>query len=144
CVVFFSSRRRHTRSKRDWSSDVCSSDLCCARGAGHRTGAPPLVPAAPGGRAPGASRGVLAGTAATALDGDDATGLEDLAAPDAPGLTALEGTLPARLQQRAGAAQGLGLFEIGGPLGEEEVGGVDVMARQLVARRSGRGQESGE
>src|SRR5699024_4810780 len=21
---------RHTRSKRDWSSDVCSSDLCCA------------------------------------------------------------------------------------------------------------------
>src|SRR5207249_8371945 len=28
---FFSSRRRHTRSKRDWSSDVCSSDLT-ARG----------------------------------------------------------------------------------------------------------------
>src|SRR5699024_11827414 len=25
--VFFSSRRRHTSSKRDWSSDVCSSDL---------------------------------------------------------------------------------------------------------------------
>src|SRR5699024_11952399 len=24
---FFSSRRRHTRSKRDWSSDVCSCDL---------------------------------------------------------------------------------------------------------------------
>src|SRR5699024_11238965 len=24
---FFASRRRHTRSKRDWSSDVCSSDL---------------------------------------------------------------------------------------------------------------------
>src|SRR5699024_12239051 len=23
----YSSRRRHTRSKRDWSSDVCSSDL---------------------------------------------------------------------------------------------------------------------
>src|SRR5699024_11838549 len=29
-VFFFSSRRRHTRSKRDWSSDVCSSDLCQA------------------------------------------------------------------------------------------------------------------
>src|SRR5699024_12235005 len=28
-VFFFSSRRRHTRSKRDWSSDVCSSDLQC-------------------------------------------------------------------------------------------------------------------
>src|SRR5699024_2952360 len=27
---FFSSRRRHTRSKRDWSSDVCSSDLTIA------------------------------------------------------------------------------------------------------------------
>src|SRR3712207_9462484 len=27
---FFSSRRRHTRYWRDWSSDVCSSDLCCA------------------------------------------------------------------------------------------------------------------
>src|SRR5699024_6816200 len=27
---FFSSRRRHTRSKRDWSSDVCSSDLTSA------------------------------------------------------------------------------------------------------------------
>src|SRR5204863_3291271 len=26
-IFFFSSRRRHTRSLRDWSSDVCSSDL---------------------------------------------------------------------------------------------------------------------
>src|SRR5207253_4292358 len=25
---FFSSRRRHTRWPRDWSSDVCSSDWC--------------------------------------------------------------------------------------------------------------------
>src|SRR5699024_12111120 len=25
---FLTSRRRHTTSKRDWSSDVCSSDLC--------------------------------------------------------------------------------------------------------------------
>src|SRR5690606_39987798 len=30
CIFFFffSSRRRHTRFSRDWSSDVCSSDLC--------------------------------------------------------------------------------------------------------------------
>src|SRR5699024_11915426 len=28
--VCCSSRRRHTRSKRDWSSDVCSSDLATA------------------------------------------------------------------------------------------------------------------
>src|SRR2546429_6832753 len=33
---FFSSRRRHTRCSRDWSSDVCSSDLNRkARRAGH-------------------------------------------------------------------------------------------------------------
>src|SRR2546422_3582331 len=40
CVFFFffSSRRRHTRCSRDWSSDVCSSDLA-ARGAGRRRGA---------------------------------------------------------------------------------------------------------
>src|SRR5690606_39827362 len=33
-VLFLSSRRRHTRFSRDWSSDVCSSDLrsvCPAR-----------------------------------------------------------------------------------------------------------------
>src|SRR5690625_7848978 len=30
---FFSSRRRHTRWPRDWSSDVCSSDLLHSRGA---------------------------------------------------------------------------------------------------------------
>src|SRR5438132_7371550 len=32
--VFFSSRRRHTRSLCDWSSDVCSSDL--------NSGSPPV------------------------------------------------------------------------------------------------------
>src|SRR5207247_7487853 len=31
CLFFFSSRRRHTRSTRDWSSDVCSSDLPAGR-----------------------------------------------------------------------------------------------------------------
>src|SRR2546430_11905612 len=30
-VFFFSSRRRHTRFDCDWSSDVCSSDLCSPR-----------------------------------------------------------------------------------------------------------------
>src|SRR5690606_40246691 len=32
CFFFFSSRRRHTRFSRDWSSDVCSSDLACILG----------------------------------------------------------------------------------------------------------------
>src|SRR5260221_10197572 len=31
CYFFFSSRRRHTRSLCDWSSDVCSSDLFLPR-----------------------------------------------------------------------------------------------------------------
>src|SRR5690625_6253583 len=37
-VFFFSSRRRHTRWPRDWSSDVCSSDLELQGG----LGGPPL------------------------------------------------------------------------------------------------------
>src|SRR5436309_11340036 len=42
---FFSSRRRHTRFSRDWSSDVCSSDLAvhvppCAEPRGLQLAAP--------------------------------------------------------------------------------------------------------
>src|SRR5438874_7160564 len=44
---FFSSRRRHTRSLRDWSSDVCSSDLV----ANHElTGAAAVAGVIAGGR----------------------------------------------------------------------------------------------
>src|SRR2546429_5693823 len=35
---FFSSRRRHTRCSRDWSSDVCSSDLWLSVAAGDGLG----------------------------------------------------------------------------------------------------------
>src|SRR6266542_4976893 len=35
---FFSSRRRHTRCYRDWSSDVCSSDLRRRAAPGARRG----------------------------------------------------------------------------------------------------------
>src|SRR5207245_8685252 len=42
---FFSSRRRHTRCYRDWSSDVCSSDLALLTD----------------GRFSGATRGLMAG-----------------------------------------------------------------------------------
>src|SRR5438034_10763239 len=34
-IFFFSSRRRHTRSLCDWSSDVCSSDLNQEQMASH-------------------------------------------------------------------------------------------------------------
>src|SRR6266699_2590471 len=37
---FFSSRRRHTRCGRDWSSDVCSSDLLEAAEQAKRLAAP--------------------------------------------------------------------------------------------------------
>src|SRR3712207_7957076 len=35
-IFFFSSRRRHTRYWRDWSSDVCSSDLYTYAESGKR------------------------------------------------------------------------------------------------------------
>src|SRR5690606_40909452 len=37
---YFSSRRRHTRFSRDWSSDVCSSDLTLVQVADHFPGIP--------------------------------------------------------------------------------------------------------
>src|SRR5215204_1563301 len=48
-LFFFSSRRRHTRSLCDWSSDVCSSDLVLVQGATRVGGA---------GRPPGRHRGL--------------------------------------------------------------------------------------
>src|SRR3712207_7242772 len=39
CICFFfSSRRRHTRYWRDWSSDVCSSDLFVEEGMAVKVG----------------------------------------------------------------------------------------------------------
>src|SRR5690349_487862 len=70
-AFFFSSRRRHTRSLRDWSSDVCSSDLL-DRGAdgprlAPRRGARRL-PSRPGDRARGRELGVPAPVRRRALD----------------------------------------------------------------------------
>src|SRR5206468_6035533 len=65
-VFFFSSRRRHTRSDRDWSSDVCSSDLGMVPG----TALPPKA-ATP---EPGAAARALAAirqAGATERAGDD-------------------------------------------------------------------------
>src|SRR5690606_40495479 len=41
-IFFFSSRRRHTRFSRDWSSDVCSSDLDNQPFLIHFTGRKPI------------------------------------------------------------------------------------------------------
>src|SRR5690606_41036568 len=55
CCFFFSSRRRHTRFSRDWSSDVCSSDLAQNLGADFLTTFRRIV-------LPIAAPGVAAGT----------------------------------------------------------------------------------
>src|SRR5947207_4459927 len=49
---FFSSRRRHTRSLCDWSSDVCSSDLSTPR---RRSPGAALLLQEPGGAVPAAA-----------------------------------------------------------------------------------------
>src|SRR5438105_6680496 len=47
-LFFFSSRRRHTRSTRDWSSDVCSSDPNnTTTGTGWALAVVVLLPSAP-------------------------------------------------------------------------------------------------
>src|SRR3712207_9397436 len=75
-VFFFSSRRRHTRYWRDWSSDVCSSDL----GASPTLGAHVRLP--PGGAVAlwrTTKRRVLQGAGAAGGDGqpDRQGGVED-------------------------------------------------------------------
>src|SRR5258707_5768185 len=52
-VFFFSSRRRHTRYWRDWSSDVCSSDLRGRSKGGGQAASAAVAPT----RAPGRSGG---------------------------------------------------------------------------------------
>src|SRR5204863_4930133 len=52
-AFFFSSRRRHSRSLRDWSADVCSSDPS------GPSGTPPPAPSLAGPRASRANTQVL-------------------------------------------------------------------------------------
>src|SRR5690606_29822156 len=54
---FFSSRRRHTRFSRDWSSDVCSSDLPPRRALRERSPYPPPARERAPGRSPAAKGG---------------------------------------------------------------------------------------
>src|SRR5207253_1988369 len=57
-VFFFSSRRRHTRWPRDWSSDVCSSDLSSRRRSRSSYPNAPAILPAPCCRSTAASRGL--------------------------------------------------------------------------------------
>src|SRR5216684_5357906 len=65
---FFSSRRRHTRCSRDWSSDVCSSDL--ADDAVIRKAAPDEGAHRRLGRVIGRGHGIEAAGAAFVLDAE--------------------------------------------------------------------------
>src|SRR5260370_35994186 len=93
-VFFFSSRRRHTRFKCDWSSDVCSSDLdsnsVMLEALVRRDGGEPRVaPLLPDRR--DALRGAMSNSAADVLlvSGGSSVGTED----HAPGLLAELGEL---------------------------------------------------
>src|SRR5256885_12824933 len=61
-LLFFSSRRRHTRLQGDWSSDVCSSDLV---GLPDRRADPRAAAGAVRTAGPGAAPGVVMGMANT-------------------------------------------------------------------------------
>src|SRR2546429_5839874 len=58
---FFSSRRRHTRCSRDWSSDVCSSDLVVGDGDGPAGAGAVVDRGWVGGGVPGSGLAVPAG-----------------------------------------------------------------------------------
>src|SRR4051794_39806569 len=74
---------------------------------------------------------VLAGTAAWTLAGDHHSCLEQLSAPDAPGLPALQGAGEALGPDRAAQAEGLGNLDVLRRLGEEQLWALPT-ARQLL------------
>jgi hypothetical protein len=74
---------------------------------------------------------VLAGTTARTLAGDHHSCLEQLSAPDAPGLPALQGAGEALGADRAVQAEGLGNLHVLRRLGEEQLWALST-ARQLL------------
>src|SRR5690606_39984281 len=65
---FFSSRRRHTRFSRDWSSDVCSSDLHQLL---HHAAQAPRAEALPDGQGDHAAKGALGHVEIDAVEGEE-------------------------------------------------------------------------
>src|SRR5207247_3580923 len=64
----FASRRRHTRSTRDWSSDVCSSDLDIQSAAKQRVVDQELLVAIPTGRTPQVAAFLIPGVSLSNVD----------------------------------------------------------------------------
>src|SRR3954468_6187607 len=83
-------------------------------------------------------RHLLARTASRSLAGDYDATFEDLAAPDTPGLAAVERAGQARRPHRAVGAEALRELQLGRALGEPQLRVLDP-ARQRTPRR-GRGQ----
>jgi hypothetical protein len=80
---------------------------------------------------------VLARTPARTLAGDHHSLEEQLSAPDAPGLTPLQGSGEADVPHGALLAQRLGVLDVGRRLGEPQVRVVDSSGKQLVGHRVG-------
>src|SRR5690606_9952386 len=94
---------------------------------------PPRVRRARAGQAAGRGDVLrLARPATTPLAGHHDTVDEDLAAPDAPGLVALEGAGEAALDEGAGAAERLGLLDLRAVLGEPQLRVVGTTRQQRV------------
>src|SRR5699024_11638890 len=101
CWLCFSSRRRHTSSKRDWSSDVCSSDL------------PGLVPAVPQEGSEGAVVHLLLGYIAGKLEhhrlvGGVVSQKQERVFPSVPDLGRSEERRVGKGGRSAGTAVGVG------------------------------------
>lgn len=64
-----------------------------------------------------------------ALGGHDIAVDEGFAAPHSPRLPSLQGAGEAGFAHWAGAAQGFGVFDVGLPLGEPQVGVTGLLAR---------------
>src|SRR5215813_13927853 len=100
---FFSSRRRHTRCGRDWSSDVCSSDL-------------PAWQVLEGSLDPGRIAGsiVLVGTGAAGLRDVGATPLDPVASGVTVHATVIEQILLGQFLERPDWATGAELVYLAG------------------------------
>ena len=80
---------------------------------------------------------VLAGAATRTLARDHHALEEELASPDAPGLTAFECAVEAQRPDRAVLAQRLGELHVAGRLGEPQLRVVDPARQQLVVDLGG-------
>src|SRR5207247_4420714 len=114
-IFFFSSRRRHTRSTRDWSSDVCSSDLIVLNhvGALNEVGAQHAAPLQLGGGLLGDIRDGLLVDELIGVGQGNVTG-GAFSHPVALAYRIERGAITGRVKDAAVAGNGYGLWKQGG------------------------------